>query len=100
MLGAKNLYRMMTHLPDKGRIGRSSLLPELVKMDVIIAGAGGHGRVVLDILRAAGTHRVVGFLDANQDLHGTEIAGLPVLGHLNLLPKLKGKGVGGAIVAI
>ena len=35
MLGAKNLYRMMTHLPDKGRIGRSSLLPELVKMDVI-----------------------------------------------------------------
>jgi sugar O-acyltransferase (sialic acid O-acetyltransferase NeuD family) len=69
-------------------------------MDVIIAGAGGHGRVVLDILRAAGAHSAVGFLDANQDLHGTEVAGLPVLGHLNLLPKLKGKGVGGAIVAI
>jgi UDP-perosamine 4-acetyltransferase len=69
-------------------------------MDVIIAGAGGHGRVVLDILRAAGQHRVVGFLDANQDLHGTEVAGLTVLGHLNLLPKLKAKGVGGAIVAI
>ena len=43
---------------------------------------------------------MVGFLDANEDLHGTEVAGLPVLGHLNLLPKLKGKGVGGAIVAI
>ena len=69
-------------------------------MDVIIAGAGGHGRVVLDILRAAGEHTVVGFLDANQDLHGTEIEGVPVLGNLNLLFKLKSKGIAGAIVAI
>jgi len=69
-------------------------------MDIIIAGAGGHGKVVLDILRAAGTHRVVGFLDADQGLHGTQVAGLPVLGHLNLLPKLKGQGISGAIVAI
>jgi UDP-perosamine 4-acetyltransferase len=69
-------------------------------MDVIIVGAGGHGRVVLDILRTAGLHRVVGFLDANPDLHGTEVAGLPVLGHLNMLPKLKAKGIGGAMVAI
>jgi UDP-perosamine 4-acetyltransferase len=56
--------------------------------------------VVLDILRAAGEHQVVGFLDANQDLHGTEISGVPVLGNLNLLFKLKSKGIGGAIVAI
>src|SRR5436190_14909970 len=69
-------------------------------MDVIIAGAGGHGRVVLDIMRAAGKHVVVGFLDANRDLHGTEVAGVPVLGHLNLLAKLKAKGVSGAVVAI
>jgi UDP-perosamine 4-acetyltransferase len=69
-------------------------------MDIIIAGAGGHGRVVLDILRAGGEHNVVGFVDANQDLQGSEIAGLTVLGNLNLLPKLKLKGVGGAIVAI
>ena len=69
-------------------------------MDVIIAGAGGHGRIVLDILRCAGVHRPVGFLDANEDLHGAEVAGLPVLGHLNLLPRLKSQGVSGAIVAI
>jgi sugar O-acyltransferase (sialic acid O-acetyltransferase NeuD family) len=69
-------------------------------MDVIIVGAGGHGRVVLDILRAAGKYAVVGFIDANQDLHGSEIAGLKVLGNLNLLPKLKSMGVAGAIVAI
>jgi sugar O-acyltransferase (sialic acid O-acetyltransferase NeuD family) len=69
-------------------------------MDVIIAGAGGHGRVVLDILRAEGKHNVVGFLDANQELHGSEVSGLRVLGNLNLLSKLKSKGVAGAIVAI
>src|SRR5690242_5871825 len=69
-------------------------------MDVIIVGAGGHGRVVLDILRTAGQHRAVGFLDANPDLHGTEVAGLPVLGHLNMLPRLKSKGIGAAMVAI
>jgi sugar O-acyltransferase (sialic acid O-acetyltransferase NeuD family) len=69
-------------------------------MDVIIAGAGGHGRVVLDILRAAGAHRVVGFLDADTARHGTQVDGVPVLGHLNLLPKLKAGGVAGAIVGI
>jgi UDP-perosamine 4-acetyltransferase len=69
-------------------------------MDVIIVGAGGHGKVVLDILRAGGVHRVVGFLDANTDLHGMEITGCPVLGDLNLVGKLKGKGVEGAVVAI
>ena len=51
-------------------------------MDVIIAGAGGHGRVILDILRAAGQHTVVAFLDANRDLHGTDVGGVPVVGHL------------------
>lgn len=69
-------------------------------MDVIIVGAGGHGRVVLDILRTAAQHRVVGFLDANPDLHGTRVAALPVLGHLNMLPRLKAQGIAGAMVAI
>ncbi|HSI31969.1 MAG: acetyltransferase [Phycisphaerae bacterium] len=69
-------------------------------MDVIIAGAGGHGRVVLDILRAAGEHKVIGFLDADEGLHGTAVAGVKVLGHLNVLPKLKSKGLKGAFVGI
>lgn len=69
-------------------------------MDVIIVGAGGHGKVVLDILRARGEHRVVGFLDANSDLHGMEISRCPVLGDLNMVGKLKAKGVAGAVVAI
>src|SRR4051794_28354955 len=69
-------------------------------MDVIIAGGGGHGRGLLGILGAGGEHKVVGFVDANQDLQGTEVMGLAVLGGLNVLPKLKAQGVRGAIVAI
>jgi UDP-perosamine 4-acetyltransferase len=68
--------------------------------DVVIVGAGGHGKVVFDILRAAGTFTAVAFLDANENLHKSSVAGLQVAGHLNVIPKLKAKGVRGAIVAI
>lgn len=69
-------------------------------MDVVIVGAGGHGRVILDILRAAGQHRAVGYIDADPSLAGTTVTGLPVFGHLNVLPKLRQQRIGGAIVAI
>lgn len=70
-------------------------------MDVVIIGAGGHGRVVRDILRAAGRDRVVGFLDADPGLIGQTIADVPVLGPGNLLGRLRSeRGVRGAIVAI
>lgn len=44
---------------------------------VIIIGAGGHGKVVADIVLCAGD-RVLGFLDDNPS--GTSFAGFPVLG--------------------
>ncbi len=69
-------------------------------MDVIILGAGGHGKVVFDILRRANTHRAIGFLDADTSLLGVRVSGLPVLGSVNLLPRLRAQKVKGAIVAI
>jgi UDP-perosamine 4-acetyltransferase len=69
-------------------------------MDVILIGAGGHGRVVLDILRAGAVHNPVGFLDADPQLAGQAINGVPVLGQINLLPKLKTQKVRGAIICI
>jgi len=69
-------------------------------MDVVILGAGGHGRVVLDILRAEGKYNPIAFLDGNATLAGTEIAGVPVRGSVNQLPKLAGQRVRHAIVAI
>ena len=69
-------------------------------MNCVIVGAGGHGRVVLDILRQARDHVPVGFLDSNPRLHGRRIDGLPVVGDLRRLPALRADGVAGAVVAI
>lgn len=70
-------------------------------MDIVILGAGGHGKVVLDILRASSEHNVVGFLDADRSLAGSTVGGVPVIGAMNLLPKLRQqREIAGAIVAI
>ena len=37
-------------------------------MDVLIVGAGGHGKVVLDILRLGGKHNPIGFIAGNVPL--------------------------------
>ena len=69
-------------------------------MKCIIIGAGGHGKVVLEILRAAKKHEPVGFVDADPSLAKQKIGGLPVLGAANVLPKLKSQKVKHAIIAI
>lgn len=69
-------------------------------MDIVIIGAGGHGRVVLDILVAAGQHNILGFIDSNPQLNGRRVDGMPVLGDLNQLPDLVARGCRGAVVAI
>lgn len=47
----------------------------------IVYGAGGHGKVVGDILLALRDSTFVGFVDDNSQLAGTHILGLPVLGN-------------------
>ncbi len=55
---------------------------------IIILGAGGHGRVVLDIIRQSGKFTPIGFLDNNAALHGRRVDGLPVLGGMDKLSQL------------
>ncbi len=69
-------------------------------MPVVIVGAGGHGRVVLDILTRMEQYSVLGFLDSNRELHGRRMDGLPVLGELADLPDLCDGAIRGAVVAI
>ncbi len=70
-------------------------------MKCVIAGAGGHGRVVLDILLNAAEHEVVGFVDSNTKLIGRRMDGRPVIGDLSCLPRLRDQGgVEGVVVAI
>lgn len=51
------------------------------KTRVVIVGAGGHGHVMLDVLRQQPQAEVVGFLDDRRELWGTTArGGCPVLG--------------------
>ncbi len=69
-------------------------------MKIVVVGAGGHGRVVLDILRNNHQFEVAGFLDSNMALHGQTVDGVPILGNIAMAQQLMQKGIGGAIVAI
>jgi sugar O-acyltransferase (sialic acid O-acetyltransferase NeuD family) len=54
-------------------------------MNVIIVGAGGHGKVVLDILRHDPDVKFIGFIDDDVNSHDTIIDGAPVLGNFRAL---------------
>lgn len=69
--------------------------------NILIIGAGGHGRVVLDILTAAGVYNVVGFIDNNAAMHGRRVDGIPVLGGVADLAAIAVRhAAAGAIIAI
>lgn len=68
---------------------------------IAILGAGGHGRVVLDILLQARKHQVVGFVDNNADLRGRRVDGFPVLGAIDEIAAIRERGdFDAAIIAI
>jgi sugar O-acyltransferase (sialic acid O-acetyltransferase NeuD family) len=50
---------------------------------VWIVGAGAHGRVVLEALRAAAKHESICFLDDNAALRGTRVNGVEIIGGLD-----------------
>ena len=60
---------------------------------VIGLGAGGHARVVIEILKTDSHYELCGLLDPDQRLHGTNVLGVPVLGGDGLLPTLKQEGI-------
>ena len=55
----------------------------------MILGCGGHGRVVLDILRHLEPYELVGFVDSNPDMQNRRIDGLSVLGKPDELHELR-----------
>jgi sugar O-acyltransferase (sialic acid O-acetyltransferase NeuD family) len=68
---------------------------------VLILGAGGHGRVVLDIMLQAARYHVVGYLDNNRDMIGRRVDGLPVYGAIDDLEHFaRDLDVQGVIIAI
>jgi sugar O-acyltransferase (sialic acid O-acetyltransferase NeuD family) len=63
-----------------------------VTTPIVVVGAGGHGRetalLIQQINSAAQRWELIGFLDDDLRLHGTEIGGIPVLGALESLEAL------------
>ena len=59
---------------------------------VVVVGAGGHGHVVVDALRAAARAgamlEIAAVVDDRAALHGTTIAGAPIAGDVAMLPSI------------
>jgi UDP-perosamine 4-acetyltransferase len=66
--------------------------------DLLMLGAGGHAKVLIEAVRALGTMRVVGLLDA--DATPRTVFGVPVIGNESALARLHDDGVRAAFVAI
>ncbi len=69
-------------------------------MKVVGIGAGGHAKVLIEILRGMGGFELTGLLDINPSLWDSQVLGVPVLGNDSLLPELKSQGVGHAFIGI
>ena len=77
-----------------------SLYVEFVMKKVIGLGAGGHGKVVIDILRLNGDYELAGLLDSEERLWGTQVAGVPVLGGDSVLSELYKEGIRDVFIGV
>ena len=66
---------------------------------LVIYGGGGHGKSLIDLVRALGTYRIEGVVDDGISA-GESILGVPVLGGGDCLPGLVSRGVRLAINAV
>lgn len=68
-------------------------------MDIVILGAGGHGKVVMDVVTKAG-FSVLAFLDDASEKHDQIIYGVRILGNFDQLKELTQKLPLGAVIAV
>jgi len=60
---------------------------------LVILGAGGHAKVLIEALRSQGNDDSIVALDNNAELWGHKVQGVPVLGGDDLLPRLVKNGL-------
>ena len=70
----------------------------LLHSPVLVIGAGGHAKVVIELVRATGAYEIIGLIDLN--LSGPPILGVPILGTDGDLPRLRREGIAHAFVGI
>ena len=67
---------------------------------VVGFGAGGHAKVVIEVLRSRGEYKIVGLLEARRELRGTTVLGVEVLGNDSLMGELKQRGIEHAFIGV
>jgi sugar O-acyltransferase (sialic acid O-acetyltransferase NeuD family) len=70
-----------------------------MKNKILLIGAGGHCRVVLDLLLQSKEYRVAGLVDVKAGV-GQNVLGIPVIGTDQDLPKLFKKGIKHCFIAV
>ena len=66
---------------------------------IIVYGGGGHGKALIDLLRAVGTYPIAGMIDDGL-MPGEQVLGIPVLGGRQILAELKQRNVNYAVNAV
>ena len=66
---------------------------------LVVYGGGGHGKCVVDLVRAAGGYRIVGIVDDHQPVDH-KVMGVRVLGGDDVLARLRAEGVALAANAV
>jgi len=67
---------------------------------VIGLGAGGHARVLIEILSVGGEYEIVGLLDPDRSLWNERVEGIRVIGDDDLLPRLRSEGISDAFIGL
>jgi sugar O-acyltransferase (sialic acid O-acetyltransferase NeuD family) len=68
-------------------------------LDALVYGGGGHGKMVIEILRGMAKYRIAGLIDDGLT-PGTSVAGVPVLGGSERLAELHASGIHTAFNAV
>ena len=70
-----------------------------MKEKIILIGAGGHARVLIDLIRLSGLYEIAGIVDAQLKV-GEMVSGITVLGNDDVLGELYSHGLKYAIVSV
>jgi acetyltransferase EpsM len=95
-------YLKDQHLPARPLPAGPDFAPPLAPFDpsaILIYGGGGHAKMVIDLLRALGSYRIVGIVDDGRP-PGEMICGVPVLGGAGSLSGAAAEGIRLAVNAV
>ena len=70
------------------------------RVKLVVVGAGGHARSVIEAVRAAGEHEAAACTEKRPELVGQELDGVPIVGDDLMLPNLLASGISGACLGV